>query len=47
MKRDIQIQRDVNDELKWQPFLYSSEIGVALKKQVKNKLAIGTPELVF
>lgn len=31
MKTDIQIQKDVMDELKWQPFLNSSEIGVAVK----------------
>ncbi|QEM02565.1 BON domain-containing protein [Mucilaginibacter rubeus] len=31
MKTDNQIQRDVMDELKWQPFLNSSEIGVAVK----------------
>lgn len=31
MKTDSQIQKDVMDELKWQPFLNSSEIGVAVK----------------
>lgn len=31
MKTDIQIQKDVMDELKWQPFLNSSEIGVSVK----------------
>jgi osmotically-inducible protein OsmY len=31
MKTDIQIQKDVMDELKWQPSLNSSEIGVAVK----------------
>lgn len=30
MKTDIQIQKDVMDELKWQPFLQSSEIGVSV-----------------
>ncbi|MCQ6959215.1 BON domain-containing protein [Mucilaginibacter aquariorum] len=34
MKTDIQIQRDVMDELKWQPFLRSSEIGVAVTNGV-------------
>jgi osmotically-inducible protein OsmY len=31
MKTDSQIQKDVMDELKWQPFLNSSEVGVAVK----------------
>jgi osmotically-inducible protein OsmY len=31
MKTDLQIQKDVMDELKWEPFLNSSEIGVAVK----------------
>lgn len=31
MKTDVQIQKDVMDELKWAPFLNSSEIGVAVK----------------
>ena len=31
MNTDIKIQKDVMDELKWQPFLSSSEIGVAVK----------------
>lgn len=31
MKTDIQIQQDVMDELRWQPFLNSSEIGVTVK----------------
>lgn len=34
MKTDVQIQKDVMDELKWQPFLQSSEIGVAVKNGV-------------
>lgn len=34
MRTDIQIQKDVMDELKWQPFLNSSEIGVAVKNGV-------------
>src|SRR3569833_1197523 len=34
MKTDIQIQQDVMDELKWQPFLNSSEIGVAVKNGI-------------
>ncbi|CAN5321728.1 BON domain-containing protein [soil metagenome] len=34
MKTDNQIQKDVMDELKWQPFLNSSEIGVAVKNSV-------------
>jgi hypothetical protein len=29
MKTDNQIQKDVMDELKWEPFLTSSEIGNA------------------
>lgn len=34
MKTDAQIQKDVMEELKWQPFLASSEIGVAVKNGV-------------
>ena len=34
MKTDNQIQKDVMDELKWQPELNSSEIGVAVKNGV-------------
>lgn len=34
MKTDLQIQQDVMDELKWQPFLNSSEIGVAVKNGI-------------
>lgn len=34
MKTDAQIQKDVMDELKWQPFLNSSEIGVAVKNGI-------------
>ena len=34
MKSDIQIQKDVMDELKWEPFLKTSEIGVAVKNGI-------------
>lgn len=34
MKTDVQIQKDVMDELKWQPILNSSEIGVAVKNGI-------------
>ncbi len=34
MKTDAQIQKDVMEELKWQPFLNSSEIGVAVKNGI-------------
>lgn len=34
MKTDIEIQKDVMDELKWQPFLNSSQIGVAVKNGI-------------
>lgn len=34
MKSDSQIQDDVMEELKWQPFLSASEIGVAVKNGV-------------
>jgi osmotically-inducible protein OsmY len=34
MKTDLQIQKDVMDEIKWQPNLTSSEIGVAVKDGV-------------
>jgi osmotically-inducible protein OsmY len=34
MKSDLQIQKDVIEELKWEPFLKSSEIGVAVKNGI-------------
>ncbi|MGZ4049912.1 MAG: BON domain-containing protein [Bacteroidia bacterium] len=34
MKTDLEIQKDVMDELKWQPLLNSSEIGVAVKNGI-------------
>ncbi|WP_343523576.1 BON domain-containing protein [Pedobacter sp.] len=34
MRTDLQIQKDVMDEIKWQPTLNSSEIGVAVKDGV-------------
>ncbi len=34
MKNDIQIQQDVQQELKWEPFLNAAEIGVAVKNGV-------------
>lgn len=34
MKSDVQIQKDVMDELKWEPFLNSAEIGVAVKNGI-------------
>jgi osmotically-inducible protein OsmY len=34
MKTDIEIQKDVMDELKWEPLLSASEIGVAVKQGV-------------
>jgi osmotically-inducible protein OsmY len=34
MKSDVQIQTDVMDQLKWEPFLKASEIGVAVKNGV-------------
>lgn len=34
MKTDIQIQKDVMEELMWEPFLNASEIGVSVKKGV-------------
>lgn len=34
MKSDSQIQKDVMEELKWQPYLSASEIGVAVKNGV-------------
>lgn len=34
MKTDYEIQKDVMDELKWQPLLNSTEIGVAVKNGV-------------
>jgi osmotically-inducible protein OsmY len=34
MKTDSQIQKDVMDELRWEPFLNAAEIGVAVKNGV-------------
>jgi osmotically-inducible protein OsmY len=34
MKSDFQIQKDVMDELKWDPFISISEIGVSVKNGV-------------
>lgn len=34
MKTDAQIQKDVMEELKWEPFLNESEIGVAVKNGI-------------
>lgn len=34
MKTDVEIQRDVMAELKWQPFLHAAEIGVSVKNGV-------------
>jgi osmotically-inducible protein OsmY len=34
MKTDIQIQKDVMDQLRWDPFLNSSAIGVAVKNGI-------------
>jgi osmotically-inducible protein OsmY len=34
MKNDSQIQKDVMDELKWQPILNAAEIGVSVKKGI-------------
>lgn len=34
MRPDLEIQRDVMEELKWEPFLNSAEIGVAVKNGI-------------
>jgi len=34
MKTDLEIQKDVQDELKWEPFLNAAEIGVAVKNGI-------------
>ena len=34
MKSDVQIQKDVMDELRWQPYLSASQIGVAVKNGI-------------
>lgn len=34
MKTDVEIQKDVMAELKWQPFLHAAEIGVSVKNGV-------------
>jgi len=38
MKTDVQIQKDVMDELRWVPLLKSSEIGVAVKDGIVNTI---------
>lgn len=34
MKTDLELQKDVMEELKWEPFLNSTEIGVAVKSGI-------------
>jgi osmotically-inducible protein OsmY len=34
MKTDIQIQKDVMDEIRWEPFLNASQVGVAVKNGI-------------
>jgi len=34
MKSDIEIQKDVIEQLKWEPFLNASQIGVAVKNGI-------------
>ena len=34
MRSDMQIQKDVMEELKWEPFLNASEVGVAVKNGI-------------
>lgn len=34
MQTDLEIQKNVQEELKWEPFLNASEIGVAVKKGI-------------
>ncbi|HEU5365785.1 MAG TPA: BON domain-containing protein, partial [Hanamia sp.] len=34
MKTDYEIQQDVMEELKWEPFLKASEVGVAVKNGI-------------
>ncbi len=34
MKSDIQIQKDVMDEIKWEPYLNAAQIGVAVKNGI-------------
>lgn len=34
MKTDVQIQKDVMEEIRWEPFLHASEIGVAVKNGI-------------
>jgi osmotically-inducible protein OsmY len=34
MKTDLELQRDVIEELKWESFINSSEIGVSVKEGV-------------
>jgi osmotically-inducible protein OsmY len=34
MKTDIEIQKDVIDQLKWEPFLNAAQIGVSVKNGI-------------
>lgn len=34
MKSDIEIQKDVNEQLKWEPFLNAAQIGVSVKNGI-------------
>ncbi|MGZ8559067.1 MAG: BON domain-containing protein, partial [Chitinophagaceae bacterium] len=34
MKSDSQIQKDVIEQMKWEPFLNASEIGVSVKNGI-------------
>ena len=34
MKTDVQIQKDVMEEIRWEPFLHAAEIGVAVKNGI-------------
>ena len=34
MKTDIEIQKDVIEQLKWEPFLNASQIGVSVKNGI-------------
>ncbi len=34
MKNDLELQRDVIDELKWEPAIHSTDIGVTVKDGV-------------
>ena len=42
MKNDLEIQQDVMNQLKWNPFLKASEIGVSIKNGIVTLFVVGS-----